>query len=240
MSAVSSSDSVRERVSQARQAVAEAKRAVQAAQDEMLLAATSFDIAMLHQMDTAIALIKRDGKESLTNEIVVEVVAHYLSKGYQDSWGMDEHDYDIQRVIIKAFANALSDSHPWITLHARRGVVIEVTLPQDGDYAKAMPYFLGDFFFDLDRYVLNSEIDSDRRPVIIFKDAEERNPVFIQVAKGGGFFSLNPVLLELEAPIGVRTFEEVVKALPSLVQKSEEAIQATQKKPWWKRFPLAA
>lgn len=233
-----SSPSVRDSVSQARQALIEAKRAVQAAQDDMLLAVTSFDIAMRHQRDAAIGLIERYGKDSLTYETVVEVIAHYFSKGNENGSGSEQAGYNNRWAINKALTDALNENYPWISLHARQGVVIEVTLPQDGDFAKAMPLFLGKFLFTLDQYVVDSDIDYDRRPVILFTD-DEGNYVFIRVAKDMRFFSIDPVQLELETPIGARSFEEVVNMLPGIVQKSNAVVKARQKKKRWLGFPLA-
>lgn len=234
----SSRSDIRENVSQARQAVIAAERAIQAARDEALLAVTSFDIAMRHQMDAAIDLIKRNGRGALTDEMVVEVIAHYFSKEHENDSYSEQDDYDNRRAITRAFMDALNDTHPWISLHARQGIVIEVTLPQDGDYAKALPPFLGDFFLALDQYVVNSHIGSSRRPVILFRDDQEHS-VFIRAAKNRRLFSINPVQLELETPIGAQNFEEVVNMLPGLVRKCEAVTKERQKKPRWLGFPLA-
>lgn len=240
MSAMSSSPSdIRESVSQARQAVIEAERAVQAARDEALLAVTSFDTAMRHQMEAAINHINRGGKDALTDEMVVEVIAHYLSKSHQNSTVVEPKDHAAQYRIIRAVEDALRDTYPWIKLHARMGVVIETALPLDRDYAKALPAFLGELFVALDRYVVTSDIDTERRPAILFNDDQART-IFIRASKSGGVFSVNPALLDLETPIGARTFEEVVNMLPGLVRKTAEKVRERQvKKPWWSGFPLA-
>lgn len=235
----SSPSDIRENVSQARQAVIAAERAIQAARDEALLAVTSFDIAMRHQMDAAIDQINRSGRKALTDEMVVEVIAHYLSKSHPYSTTVEPKDHAAQDRIICAVEDALRDTYPWISLHARMGVVIEVTLPQDGDYAKALPLFLGDFFLALDQYVVNSDISSSRRPVILFRDDQEHS-VFIRAAKTSRLFRINPVQLELEAPIGAQNFEEVVNMLPGLIRKCEAVTKRRQKKPRWWGFPLAA
>lgn len=239
MSLISSSPSdIRESVSQARQAVIEAERAVQAARDEALLAATRFDTAMRHQMDAAIDHINRTGKDALTDEMVVEVIAHYLSKSHPYSTTVEPKDHVAQHRIICAVEDALRDTYPWIKLHARMGVVIETGLPQDGDYAKALPPFLGVFFLALDQYVVNSDISSSRRPVILFRDDQEHS-VSIRAAKNRRLFSINPVQLELETPIGAQNFEEVVNMLPGIVRKCEAVTKERQKKPRRWGFPLA-
>lgn len=239
-SLLSSPPAIRETVAQARQAVTVAERAVQVARDEATLAATAFNTAMRYQMEAAIDRINRVGMDALTDEMIVEVIAHYLSKGHKYSSAVEPEDEEDQRHIIHAVKGALKDTHPWVSLYARRGVVIEVELPLDGDYSKAMPTMMDEFFTALDRYVTHSDIDADRRPVILFLDDQGRT-ILISSTKDGKGFTVNPTLMELETPIMADTFEEVVNMLPSLVQKMEEVTQERQvKRSWWSAFSLPA